>query len=74
MIENAMLPCLSCGKSTPVDLFGEASVCNHCMSAINDPKAKLCAHGLRAGECDDCDMAADFAHDAAREDRLFGRK
>ncbi len=34
----------------------------------------LCPHGNPAGECNDCDVASDFAFDAAREDRVFGRR
>lgn len=31
-----------------------------------------CPHGKK-GQCDACDHASDLAHDAAREQRLFGR-
>ena len=32
-----------------------------------------CPHGEVLGECDACDAAGDFAFDAVREDRIFGR-
>ena len=32
-----------------------------------------CPHGKPLGYCDACDVAADFAYDAAREDRMFKR-
>ena len=32
-----------------------------------------CPHGESYGECNACDVAGDFAFDAAREDRMFGR-
>ncbi len=38
------------------------------------PVLRVCPHGKTAGECNDCDVAADFAFDAAREDRAFGRR
>jgi len=33
------------------------------------PKPKLCPHGNPLGDCTPCDVAADLAYDAAREDR-----
>ncbi len=38
------------------------------------PVLRVCPHSKTAGECHDCDIAADFAFDAAREDRAFGRR
>ena len=33
---------------------------------------ETCPHGETIGECNACDMQADFAYDAAREARMFG--
>lgn len=33
-----------------------------------------CPHGSKPGECEACDVASDFAYDATREDRCFGRR
>ena len=33
----------------------------------------LCAHGNDPAECEACMVESDFNHDAAREDRMFGR-
>jgi hypothetical protein len=33
----------------------------------------LCPHGNKAGSCNACDIQSDFAFDAARENRIFGR-
>lgn len=48
----------------------EVALCNAIHHA-ND--SRQCPHGRVVGECNDCDVAADFAYDAAREDRVFGR-
>ena len=37
--------------------------------AYANSRPALCPHGNAWGECNPCDVAADFAHDAAREQR-----
>lgn len=38
------------------------------------PVPETCPHGNKWGECHACDVAADHAFHAAREDRCFGRR
>jgi hypothetical protein len=42
--------------------------------AACEPCGKLpCPHGNPVGDCATCDRDGDFAFDAMREDRIFGR-
>lgn len=49
----------------------------HCRPAVVwrvvGSDAPKCPHGARAEDCEACYVAADFAYDAARENRVFGR-
>lgn len=56
--------CARCG--VPLDDWWPYAACEPC--------GKLpCPHGQPVGECAQCDADGDFAFDAAREDRIFGR-
>lgn len=43
------------------------------ISTVRTFRPTLCPHDRPVGHCDACDVAGDFAADAAREDRIFGR-
>lgn len=49
--------CRGCGEKT------ETVYCAKCAETAK------CPHGNKVGECDPCDVAGDFAADAAREQR-----
>jgi hypothetical protein len=56
--------CARCGR--PLDDRWRYALCEPCGK-------QPCPHGRKWGQCDDCDADGDFAFDAAREDRIFGR-
>jgi hypothetical protein len=53
----------------------EVHVCQPCCLFIieNSSRHEVCPHGEPPHECNACMVAGDYAADAAREDRVFGR-
>lgn len=45
----------------------EDGLCAFCAWYLAEPSAVDCPHGKPADACDACDVASDFAYDAARE-------
>jgi len=58
------LPNVSMGCSV------EKPTCGICGAPFNQEEVKECPHGNPIGECDACDVQADLAFDADREDRF----
>lgn len=58
----------------PVDVIARETGREREMAqAYEPPERTRCPHGEPVGECHACDVAGDFAFDAAREARIFGR-
>jgi hypothetical protein len=53
------------------DGVGTVYVAGATLGDLFPPSVAQCPHGRTAGECNACDVAGDFAFDAAREDRFF---
>ncbi len=55
-------PCKTCGK---------LSIYVYCSKECSD--LRKCHHGIKIGECSDCDVEGDLAYDAERESRRTRR-
>lgn len=62
--------CKGSGRVTHPEAGDQYVACGYCLGT---GKARRCPHG-KLGECSACDFEGDLAFDAAREDRVFGRR